>query len=108
MIQFLATVFILYEVSKLLLPVTYIKTFKEMGNLTSKNMRTAPILKYSILFILEVLYMLFTAVLLFTSYWLVGLLLILLAIVFKKRLSPVVLYADSILSIIVLSLVYVL
>jgi hypothetical protein len=64
--------------------------------------------KYTALFIVEIFYLIFVAGLLFTSYWIVGALLISLAIVFKKRLTPQILFADSIASILVLMLVFIL
>lgn len=118
MVLTLVTLFIIYEVTKLLLPESYIRTYHEMNEIQAKfdfkaddvneQFKSWLFSRYTVLLVVEILYLIFVAALLFTSYWIVGALLIVLAIVFKKRLTPKRFVIDSVLSIIVLSLAFVL
>lgn len=115
MIQILAVLFIVYEITKILFPEKYIKLLMDMGNFkvtddkatNSQELKKALISKYSIVFVIEVIYLIFVASLLFTASWFVGLLLITLALVYKKRLNNKSMIHDSVISIIVLMLIFI-
>ena len=115
MIQILAVLFIAYEITKILFPEKYIKLLMEMGNFkvtddkakNSQEFKKAVISKYSIVFAIEVVYLIFVALLLFTAYWFVGILLITLALIYKKRLNNKSMISDSVISIIVLMLIFI-
>lgn len=115
MIQVLAVLFIAYEISKILFPEKYIKLLIDMGNLkvsdnkaiNSQEFKRMLTSKYSVVFVIEVVYLIFVALLFFTAYWFVGLLLITLALIYKKRLNNKSMISDSVISIIVLMLIFI-
>ncbi|MEK4025341.1 hypothetical protein [Sporosarcina sp. FSL W7-1283] len=110
MLQTVTMLFIIYEITKLLMPESYIRLFKSMPKdveVTSKEeARKAFKSSHMILFIVEVAYLLYIVILLFTPYWFVSAILIVLMLIYKKRLSSDVLLKDSIASIITMSLVF--
>lgn len=115
MIQTLAVLFIIYEITKMLFPEKYIKLLMDMGNIkaldskmiNSQDIKKMLISKYSAVFLIEMIYLIFVASLLFTAYWFVGLLLIALALIYKKRLNNKSMISDSLISIIVLMLIFI-
>lgn len=115
MIQTFAMLFIIYEITKIVFPEKYIKLLLDMKNLNKaksnkpknkQEIKKMFISRYSIVFFIELVYLVFVASLIFTSYWFVGLLLIVLALVHKERLSAKAMINDSVISIIVLMLVF--
>lgn len=108
-LQIFAALFITYEAMKTLIPNKFINTFKEMGELDLSNRKVFEEYlrsRYFILFIVEIFYLLFVFSLLFTSYWYVGLLLVILTVMLKK-LSAGTVFLDSVLSIIVLAIILI-
>lgn len=105
MIVALTILFILYEIIKIIYSESFINVAYRMKNLETKDIFRAG---YTLLFFTELVYRIYTVALLFTSYWYVGLLLVALMIVYRKRFNRKAMISDGIISILVLSLVFIL
>lgn len=109
MLLVFTSLFIIYEIAKILFPEKYISLLLEMSEQEVKDkqeIKKLPVSKFFAIFTVEIVYMIFVISLIFTLYWYVGLLLIVLALVYKKRLTPRAVISDSVISIIVLMLIF--
>lgn len=110
-LQVFAVIFMIYEIVKMMYSEKFIKLLKDIKELEKRNNIDIAkdeklLVRFIVVYLIEIVYILYTAILLFTSFWYIGLLLIGLAFWHKKRLTKNTIYNDGLLSIIVMSLIF--
>lgn len=111
MLQIFTVLFILYEVVKIAFADSFVSALRRSKELDINKGDSAKeifTIQYIFMAIVEISYIIYVTILLFTSYWFIGLLILALTFIIKNRESKKMLFIDSVLSIAVLSLILVL
>lgn len=112
MIKLFALVFIVYELFKIAKAEQFLNVVNKVKGLDANHpFETIEALKdktFIALVATEMVYVVFVVALLFSSYWLVSVLLLSLAILFYKRKSEKIVTVDGVLSALILMLVFIL
>jgi uncharacterized membrane protein YdbT with pleckstrin-like domain len=100
-----------YELIKMVYSEKFINLLKDIKELEKRKdidivKDEKLLIRFIVVYLIELAYLVYTAILLFTPFWYVGLVLIGLTLLHKKRLSKNAMHNDGLFSIIIMSLVF--
>lgn len=111
LLQIFTVLFIFYEVIKMTFADSFInslKRMKEIGTNKESSLSEMMDIRYLIMMFIEIAYVIYVVTLLFTGQWYIGLAIVALSFIFKNRETKKMIFIDSILSIVILSLILIL